>query len=298
MGENASFWESLVVGHPVCSEWNQGTEGSFYHLSSVFFVLGCMAGSGVFGLLYGYVFFALSFFCTCIWAWLDVCAADVFSWNFILLVICIMQIIYLAYQLRSVTFDKELQDLYSAVFQPLGISLTVFRKIISYCNAEVVTLEREHCYAVQGKTPIDKLSLLISGRIRVTVDGEFLHYIFPRKFLDSPEWDSLRPSEEGTFQVTLTAETKCRYVTWRRKKLYLLFAKNRYICRLFSVLIRGDIADKLYELNEKVSLDSGFRFDIRLPNYYHMALPEEAHSTTPSIHVQDISGRRNTAKKQ
>lgn len=35
----------------------------------------------------------------------------------------------------------------------------------------------------------------------MTVDGEFLHYIFPLQFLDSPEWDSLRPSEEGFFQV-------------------------------------------------------------------------------------------------
>lgn len=35
----------------------------------------------------------------------------------------------------------------------------------------------------------------------MTVDGEFLHYIFPLQFLDSPEWDSLRPTEEGIFQV-------------------------------------------------------------------------------------------------
>ncbi|MEE6475936.1 hypothetical protein FKM82_010906 [Ascaphus truei] len=201
MGENASLWESLVIGHPVCTNWKQEAEGSIYHLASVLFVLGCMGGSGFFGLLYVYIFFALSFLWSCIWAWLDVCAADVFSWNFILLVICIMQIIHVAYQLRRVTFDTEFQEAYSKVFQPLGISLTVFRKIISSCNAEVVTLEREHCYAMQGKTPIDKLSLLVSGRIRVTVDGEFLHYIFPLQFLDSPEWDSMRPSEEGIFQV-------------------------------------------------------------------------------------------------
>lgn len=165
MGENVSFWESLVTGHPVCPEWTQEAEGSIYHLASVLFVLGCMGGSGFFGLLYVYAFFALSFLCTSIWAWLDVCAADVFSWNFILFVICIVQIIHLAYQLRSVTFDKEFQDVYTAVFKPLGISLTIFRKIISHCNAEVVTLEREHCYAVQGKTPIDKLSMLVSGRL-------------------------------------------------------------------------------------------------------------------------------------
>lgn len=43
---------------------------------------------------------------------------------------------------------------------------------------------------------------VLSYRIRVTVNGEFLHYIYPFQFLDSPEWDSLRPSEEGVFQVT------------------------------------------------------------------------------------------------
>ncbi|KAG8444718.1 hypothetical protein GDO86_009765 [Hymenochirus boettgeri] len=296
MGENVTLWESLVFGQPLCSEWKKEAEGSIYHLASILFVLGCMGGSGFFGLLYVYIFFAISFLCTCIWAWMDVCAADVFSWNFILLVICIVQIIHIAYQLRSVTFDKEFQDVYCAIFKPLGISLPVFRKIISYCNAEVVTLERDHCYAVQGKTPIDKLSLLVSGRIRVTVDGEFLHYIFPLQFLDSPEWDSLKPSEEGIFQVTLTAETKCRYVTWRRKKLYLLFAKHRFLARLFSMLISSDIADKLYALNEKVFIDSGFRFDIRLPNYYHRALPDQENLTTPIIRVQKFPLRRQTSE--
>ncbi|KAJ7418117.1 Popeye domain-containing protein 3 [Willisornis vidua] len=220
------------------------------------------------------ILLGLGFLCSSVWAWLDVCAADIFSWNFVLFAICFVQFIYVTYQVRSVAFDREFQELYSALFQPLGISLTVYRKIVLCCDAEVITLEKEHCYAMQGKTPIDKLSLLVSGRIRVTVDGEFLHYIFPLQFLDSPEWDSLRPTEEGIFQVTLTAETDCRYVAWRRKKLYLLFAKHRFISRLFSILIGSDIAEKLYALNDRVHVGQGFRYDIRLPNFYHVALPE------------------------
>lgn len=132
---------------------------------------------------------------------------------------------------------------------------------------------------MQGKTSIDKLSLLVSGRIRVTVDGEFLHYIFPFQFLDSPEWDSLKPTEEGIFQVTLTAETDCRYVSWRRKKLYLLLAQHRYISRLFSVLIGSDIADKLYALNDRVYIGKRYHYDIRLPNFYQMSSPEMSRST-------------------
>ncbi|CAI5769891.1 popeye domain-containing protein 3 [Podarcis raffonei] len=274
MEDNSSFWDSLIYAHPICVNWKSEAEGSIYHLASILFVVGYMGGSGIFGLLYVFFLLGLGFLCSSVWSWLDVCAADIFSWNFILFVICFVQFIYVAYQVRSVAFDKEFQELYLAMFRPLGISMTIFRKIILCCDEEVVTLEKEHCYAMQGKTPIDKLSLLLSGRIRVTVDGEFLHYIFPLQFLDSPEWDSLRPTEEGIFQVTLTAETDCRYVAWRRKKMYLLFAKHRFISRIFSILIGNDIADKLYALNDRVNLGKGFRCDIRLPNFYHVSIPE------------------------
>ncbi|NXL84906.1 POPD3 protein, partial [Alectura lathami] len=305
MGENASFWESLIYAHPTCATWKQEAEGSIYHLASILFVVGFMGGSGFFGLLYVFSLLGLGFLCSSVWAWLDVCAADIFSWNFILFTICFVQFIYVTYQVRSVSFDKEFQELYSALFQPLGISLTVYRKIVLCCDAEVVTLEKEHCYAMQGKTPIDKLSLLVSGRIRVTVDGEFLHYIFPLQFLDSPEWDSLRPTEEGIFQVTLTAETDCRYVAWRRKKLYLLFAKHRFISRLFSILIGSDIAEKLYALNDRVHVGKGFRYDIRLPNFYHASLPKTPPVPPPRRLQRRSSGRPrpgvpncNTPRKQ
>ncbi|XP_014345065.1 popeye domain-containing protein 3 [Latimeria chalumnae] len=268
--ENGTPWETLLFGHPICITWKQQVEGSIFHLACIFFALGFMGGSGLFGLLYVYIFLGLGFLCFSVWAWLDACAADVFSWNFVLLVICLVQIIHLAYQLRSVTFDQHFQDLYGTLFQPLGIPLTAFKKIVTCCDGEVVTLEKDHYYAMEGKTPIDRLSLLLTGRIRVTVNGEFLHYIYPYQFLDSPEWDSLRPSEEGLFQVTLTAETDCRFVAWRRKKLYLLFAKNRYISRLFSMLIGKDIADKLYSLNDQVYGRAEFRYDIRLPSFYQI----------------------------
>ena len=51
--------------------------------------------------------------------------------------------------------------LYS-LFQPLGTSLPNFRAIAR--SSEVVTLEKEHCYAMHRKTSNDKLPLLGSGR--------------------------------------------------------------------------------------------------------------------------------------
>ena len=71
-------------------------------------------------------------------------------------------------------------------------------------------------------------------------------------------------------QVTLRADNPCRYIAWRRKKLYLLFAKHRYIARIFALVVRNDIAEKLYSLNDKAYDRSGHHYDLRLPSYCHM----------------------------
>ncbi|XP_055759662.1 popeye domain-containing protein 3-like [Salvelinus fontinalis] len=266
---------TAAVVHPLCEEWKGGSEVAIFHLASIFLVLGFMGGSGFYGLLYLFTFLTLGFFCTTIWSWSDACTTDTFLWNFALFGVCAVQVVHVAYRLRNVTFEKEFQDLYSYLFKKLGVSLTHFGKIVACCEGDIHTIEKDHCFAMEGKTAIDKLSVLLSGRIRVTVNGEFLHYIYPFQFLDSPEWDSLRPSEEGLFQVTLRADNCCRYVSWRRKKLYLLFAKHRYIAKVFALVVRNDIADKLYSLNDKAFDSRGFRYDLRLPTYCHVPpLPE------------------------
>ncbi|XP_020794397.2 popeye domain-containing protein 3 [Boleophthalmus pectinirostris] len=255
--------------YPVCERWRDGSEGSVFHLANIFLFFGFMGGSGLYGLLYLFTFLTLGFFCSTIWSWSDPCTTDTFLWTFALFGTCFGQMLHVSYRLRSVTFDKEFEDLYNCLFKKLGVSLTQYGKIVACCERDVQTLERDHCFAMEGKTAIDKLSVLLDGRIRVTVNGEFLHYIYPFQFLDSPEWDSLRPSEEGIFQVTLRADNRCRYVTWRRKKLYLLFAKHRYLAKIFALVVRNDIADKLYSLNDKAYDSSGHRYDLRLPSFCH-----------------------------
>lgn len=94
-------------------------------------------------------------------------------------------------------------------------------------------------------------------------------------------------------------------MAWRRKKLYLLFAKHRFISRLFSILIGSDIAEKLYALNDRVHVGKGFRYDIRLPNFYHVSLPETP-PVPPPRRLQRRSPRRlrpvvpncNSSRKQ
>ncbi|XP_060619381.1 popeye domain-containing protein 2 isoform X1 [Anolis sagrei] len=273
MSENDTLLDRIVF-HPVlCEGWKIYMEGAAYHLANFFLLLGFMGGSGLIGSIYIFGFLTVGFFCVALWGWLDACGLDIFTWNMLLVLICLLQLAHLFYQLRKHTFSEEFDLLYKQVCQPLQVPPQVYREIVKGCEEQVLPLAKDQTYAVEGKTAIDRLSFLLSGRVKVSQDGQFLHYVYPYQFLDSPEWESLPPSEEGTFQVTLTAETDCSFITWQRKKLYLLLAKERYIARLFSVLLGYDISEKVYALNEKLFAKFGLRFDIRLPSLYHVLGP-------------------------
>ncbi|XP_053151865.1 popeye domain-containing protein 2 isoform X2 [Hemicordylus capensis] len=273
MSANSTLLDRIIFHPTLCEGWKHSMEGAAYHLAGCILLLGYMGGSGTFGSIYIFGFLVVGFLCYAVWGWLNACGLDIFTWNMLLVLICLLQLAHLVYQLRKDTFAEEFDLLYKQVCQPLQVPLQVYKEIVKCCEEQVVPLMNDETYAVEGKTSIDRLSFLLSGRIRVSQDGQFLHYIFPYQFLDSPEWESLRPSEEGTFQVTLTAETDCSFITWPRKKLYLLLAKERYIARLFSVLLGYDISEKLYAVNEKLFAKFGLRFDIRLPSIYHVLGP-------------------------
>nr|XP_029514620.1 popeye domain-containing 2-like isoform X1 [Oncorhynchus nerka] len=272
--DNSTLLETVFYGHPPCDGWTNNTEGAFYHLGNTILFLGYMGGSSAYGSLFIFGFMTPAFTCLALWGWMTMCGVDVFTWNLLLLVACVFQICHLIYRLQQDGLaSEELLALYSAIYLPLDVPVQVFKDIVGACENKVLALRVEETYAVEGKTPINQLSFLLSGRIRVSLEGQFLHYIFPLQFLDSPEWESLRPNEEGNFQVTLTAETDCRYISWRRRRLYMLLSKDRYITRLFSVMLGSDIANKLYSLNDKLFAKSGVRLDIRLPSLYHVLAP-------------------------
>ncbi|XP_023129183.2 popeye domain-containing 2 isoform X1 [Amphiprion ocellaris] len=259
---------------PLCDGWTNNTEGAIYHLGNTFLFLGYMGGSGAYGCLFIFCFLSPAFLCLTLWGLLTMCGLDVLTWNLILLLAALLQICHLLFRLHQEGIhSEELTALYQAVYLPLGVPVQVFKEISSAFENKVVELKAGETYAMEGKTPIDQLAFLLSGRINVSLEGQFLHYIHRHQFLDSPEWESLRPNEEGKFQVTLTAEEDSRYVSWRRRRLYMLISKERYIARLFSVMLGYDIAEKLYNLNNKLYIKSGVLLDIRLPSLYHVLAP-------------------------
>ncbi|KAG7255694.1 hypothetical protein CRUP_021756 [Coryphaenoides rupestris] len=281
--DNSPLAGALLYGHQLCDGWTNNTEGAIYHLGNTILLLGYMGGSGPYGCLFIFGFMVPSFLCMQLWGWLTVCGMDVFTWNLLLMLACLAQICHLLYRLRKQDLpSEEITSLYQAVYLPLGVPVEVFQEVSGAFENRVLELKAGETYALEGKTPIDQLSFLLSGRICVTLEGQFLHYIHQHQFLDSPEWESLRPNEEGNFQVTLTAEEDCRYVSWRRRRLYLLLSRERYVARVFSVMLGFDIAEKLYALNNKLFVKSGVRLDIRLPSLYHVLLAPPAGASRSS----------------
>ncbi|XP_069569528.1 popeye domain-containing 2 isoform X2 [Brachyistius frenatus] len=276
--DNSTLVDSLFFP-PLCDGWTNNTEGAIYHLGNTILFLGYMGGSGAYGCLFIFGFLSPAFLCLTLWGWMTMCGLDVFTWNLFLLLACLLQICHLLFRLhREGIRSEELTSLYQAVYLPLGVPVQVFKEIASAFENKVVELKAGQMYAAEGKTPIDQLSFLLAGRINVSLEGQFLHYIHRHQFLDSPEWESLRPNEEGKFQVTLTAEEDSRYISWRRRRLYMLISKERYIARLFSVMLGYDIAEKLYNLNNKLFIKSGVLLDIRLPSLYHVLVPSSQSS--------------------
>lgn len=153
-----------VETYPVCEAWRDGSEGSVFHLAHIFLFLGFMGGSGFYGLLYLFTFLSLGFFCSSIWSWSDPCSTDSFLWTLALFGVSLGQVLLTSYRLRSITFEKDFTELYTCMFKKLGVSLSHFGKIVSCCDGDIHTLEKDHCFAIEGKTPIDKLSVLLSGR--------------------------------------------------------------------------------------------------------------------------------------
>lgn len=159
------------------------------------------------------------------WAWHVICAPDIFSWNFAFLVLNIGQLVYIVYQMRPVHFDPELEEVYHTLFYPFKVinsletffifiyilstlfyhqvSRMQFKRLVSPEFATIMSLHAGEAYAMQNLTRTDRLGLLLSGKVNVLSDSNYLHPILPCEFLDSPEFESSRASVDDKFKVTI-----------------------------------------------------------------------------------------------
>lgn len=162
---NSSLLGSALFGPPLCDGLTNNTEGALYHLGNTMLILGYMGGSGPYGCLFIFGFLTPAFTCLSLWGWMTMCGLDVFTWNLLLALACVLQICHLIFRLHQEGLpNEELTALYQAVYLPLDVPVQVFKEITGAFENRVVELKAGETYAVEGKTPIDQLSFLLSGR--------------------------------------------------------------------------------------------------------------------------------------
>ncbi|XP_064089424.1 popeye domain-containing protein 3-like isoform X2 [Macrobrachium nipponense] len=248
-----------------CEKWSLPQHLLFQLANGLFFV-SYLAPSQMKGLLFMHSILILGFLLYSTWAWNIICAPDVFSWNFTFMLLNMGQTLYIIYQMRPVKVNKELEAMYEALFQPLNVPRLLFKRLVSLEYAQVMSLHAGEAYAMQNLTRTDRLGLLLSGKVNVMADNQFLHSITSMQFLDSPEFESSRASLDDKFKVSIIAATPCRYVFWQRSGLEYLFVKESYLATVVSTIIARDITTKLYNMNQKIVTEKGSHLDIRLPS--------------------------------
>nr|XP_024217137.1 popeye domain-containing protein 3-like isoform X3 [Halyomorpha halys] len=247
-----------------CENWRP-PQHLIFQLANACFFLSYAVPSTKKGILFMHAALVLGFFIFSAWAWIIVCAPDIFFWNSCYTIINLFQLIFLLYRMRPVKFDPELEEAYHTLFVPFKVTRIQFKKLINNDMAQIMSLHAGEAYALQNLTRTDRLGLLLSGKLNVLCDGHFLHPILACEFLDSPEFES-RANMDDKFKVSIVAATSCRYLYWQRTSLEYLFAKETYLATVMSTLIARDITTKLYAMNNKIVTEKGYHLDIRLPS--------------------------------
>ncbi|XP_034238338.1 popeye domain-containing protein 3-like [Thrips palmi] len=247
-----------------CDQWRD-PQNVLYHVANTCFALAYVAPTNSNGELFMQAALIVGFILFSAWSWESICAPDAFSWNFGFALLNMLQLFHAVYRLRPVKFDPELEEVYRNLFQPFKVTRIQFKKLVSAEFAQIMSLHAGEAYAMQSLTRTDRLGLLLSGKVNVMSDHQFLHPILPCEFLDSPEFESSRANVDDKFKVSIIAATSCRYLFWQRTALEYLFVKETYLATVVSTIVARDITTKLYSMNSKIVTGKGSHLDIRLP---------------------------------
>lgn len=248
---NASFNWTSTNETQSCHVW-QDVQHILFQLGSL-----CMAFSFLTPISFQYHVLFLrclllfTFLFYILWAGLFICLPDILAWNCAFFFINIAQILYLAYNMYPVHINKEYEDAYAKLFKPLGVSRIEFRSLTRI--GSLVYLRQGSTYATEGITPCgEKLSLLLRGRLKVTYESLFLHYISCNQVLDSAEYEYSQPNWQNSekFQVTLVATEDCSLLSWKCSSMQRFLHDHPFLGTVVHNLLGKDITSKLYQIQD------------------------------------------------
>ncbi|KPM05021.1 Popeye domain-containing protein [Sarcoptes scabiei] len=226
-----------------CSDWSISNH-FFIQLANLFILLAlCFCCTGIYSLLYLRSMILIANLITLLWIWLVSCQIDLLFWNGCFVFINALHIIVILCKLHLfIRFPHEVEMAYRNLFQPLGVSRYNFKKLYS-CTRCIQILKPKDIYAMENQTIIDKLSLILAGRVSVVRNGVTCHIIDCFQFLESPEWFGMNTAE--TSQVSFIALEESQILVWNRDKLKLSISSDRYLQTILDHILGKDIVKKL-----------------------------------------------------
>lgn len=131
---------------------------------------------------------------------------------------------------------------YRNLFRPLGVSRVDFQRLYSYTRG-IQIIKPKDIYAIEDQTVVDRLSLLLTGRVSVVRAGITRHIVDCYQFLESPEWFGMNSSDR--YQISIVALEESQLLVWNRDKLKLSISSDRYLQILLDHILGRDIVKKL-----------------------------------------------------
>lgn len=218
----------------------------YYHIGCAFFLLAFLAPSYRYGpalymrctLIFGCILFLM-------WSYLVECRPDVLIWTLLFLFVNLIHLAILICKMRPVKFEKEIEEVYVALFKPLRVSRRRFKKILT-CLKTVRKFKSQEIYVQEKISKVDSISLVLSGKFVVSQNQKALHIVFPNQFLDSPEYFGV--STDDYFNVSITCIEDARVLQWHRDKLKLSI--DEYLKTMFDHILAKDVVKKLMQVSQ------------------------------------------------
>lgn len=173
------------------------------------------------------------------------CTWDLIGWVGVFLLQNVSQLVFIAYKMHKTRFDADMENLYIQVFEPFGISRDDFQALTQH-HCQVVRVHAGDKYAVERCASIDdRLSLLVSGRMRVMYNGEYLHDIRETQIIDGVEWEGCKTKRGELFQVSIEAVDRCLYLCWNKEKLSYYLEANPQLQNAIQYIRGNDVLTKI-----------------------------------------------------
>ncbi|KAH9396962.1 hypothetical protein TYRP_003263 [Tyrophagus putrescentiae] len=247
MNTSAMIFDHLFRGFnsnlTPCFEWRM-PQHIFLQLANLFLFIGLFFSStSLYSLIFLRSMLLVSNLLTILWTWLIVCSGDLLIWQGAFAIINLGHIVILIVKLHPcLRFPHEIEMAYRNLFRPLGVSRVDFQRLYSYTRG-IQTIKPKDIYAMEDQTVVDRLSLLLSGRVSVVRGGVTRHIVDCYQFLESPEWFGMNSSDK--YQVSIVALEESQLLVWNRDKLKLSISSDRYLQIILDHILGRDIVKKL-----------------------------------------------------